>query len=136
MNNFQPEILHPELSFQSSRSSGAGGQNVNKVNTRVELRFNIMESEGLSEEQKEILLEKLASRISNEYVLIIASEKTRSQYRNKLDCLNRFNEMIVNALQPEKPRIPTKPTRQSRVRRLESKKLKSFRKESRKKPDL
>jgi ribosome-associated protein len=136
MKTFHPAILHPELQFQTSRSSGAGGQNVNKVNTRVELRFSISESAILTEEQKNILLQKLESRITNEDVLIIASEKTRSQYRNKLDCISRFNEMIENALQPEKPRIPTKPSLRSRIKKAEIKKQKSMLKQSRKKPDL
>jgi ribosome-associated protein len=131
-----PSFLHPELKFQMSRSSGAGGQNVNKVNTRVELRFNIMESEFLTEAEKEILLEKLSNRINQANELIIASEKTRSQFRNKLDSISRFDELIMTALQPEKPRISTKPTRQSKIKRLESKKSLALRKQNRKKPDI
>jgi ribosome-associated protein len=136
MQPFDPEILHPELRFQTSRSSGAGGQNVNKVNTRVELRFHISQSAILSDEQKNLLIEKLSTRITNDYELIIASEKTRSQYRNKLDCISRFNEMIEDALLPEKPRIATRPTRSSKIRRVENKKLKAVVKQNRKKPDV
>ncbi len=132
----EPEILYPELKFQASRSSGAGGQNVNKVNTRVELRFNISTSALLREEQKEMLLDKLAPRLTREGELIVVSEKTRSQHRNKEDCLERFNELITDAFTPEKPRISTKPSYRSRIRRIETKKQHSVKKQNRKKPDL
>lgn len=131
-----PEILYPELKFQASRSSGAGGQNVNKVNTRVELRFNISTSALLSEEQKTVLLDKLAPRITREGELIVVSEKTRSQHRNKEDCLERFNELITDAFMVDKPRISTKPSYRSRIRRIETKKQHSVKKQNRKKPDL
>ncbi len=131
-----PETLYPELKFLATRSSGAGGQHVNKVSTRVELRFDIPGSALLSDDQKAILLKKLASRINKEGELIIISQKTRSQLRNKEDCIVRFSELIKNAFRMPKKRIPTKPSLRSRLRRLESKKLHSSRKEQRRKPDV
>jgi ribosome-associated protein len=134
--NLDPAILYPEIKFQASRSSGAGGQHVNKVNTRVELRFNIPGSMVLTEEQKSILMEKLANRVTRDGELIIVSEKTRSQYRNKENCVERFNAIIESAFVREKPRISTKPSYTSRMRRVDTKKLHSAKKQNRKKPDL
>lgn len=131
-----PAALHSEISFRTSRSSGAGGQNVNKVNTRAELRFNINESAILTEEQKQHLLERLSSRITKEGELILASEKTRSQLGNKEDCLLRFDGLIKEAFTFDKPRKATRPSYQSRVRRIETKKIHSTKKQSRKKPEI
>lgn len=128
--------LRSELTFQTSRSSGAGGQHVNKVNTRVELRFPLTESATLNANQKQILMHKLANRINARGELIIASEATRSQSRNKEDSVERFFELLSGALKPTKKRIATKPSYQSRKARLESKRRNSTKKQFRQKPDI
>ncbi|MFW5663539.1 MAG: alternative ribosome rescue aminoacyl-tRNA hydrolase ArfB [bacterium] len=129
------EKLLPECTFHTSRSSGAGGQHVNKVNTRVELRFDVSGSELLSLKEKSLLMEKLSNRLTREGKLLIASEKTRSQHRNREDCIERFRWLLFEALRPEKKRIPTRPGRRSREKRLETKKQRSQQKQQRKKPE-
>ncbi|MFW5758305.1 MAG: alternative ribosome rescue aminoacyl-tRNA hydrolase ArfB [Bacteroidota bacterium] len=128
--------LLSELAFVASRSSGAGGQHVNKVNTRVELRFCISESEVLSAEEKEILLEKLSNRLTKEKCLIITSEKTRSQNKNRKDCIDKFRTLIIQSLTPPKKRISTKPSFRSRMKRKENKMRHSQKKADRKRPDF
>ena len=128
--------LLSELSFRTSRSSGAGGQHVNKVSSRVELRFNVAGSLWLTEFQKIRILEKLASRITGQGELIVVSEKSRSQYQNKEDCIERFLELLNQALKPEKKRVPTRPSKTSRLKRLEKKKQHSVKKEQRRRPDV
>ena len=128
--------LLSELSFRTSRSSGAGGQHVNKVSSRVELRFNVAGSLWLTEFQKIRIQEKLASRITGQGELIVVSEKSRSQHQNKEDCIERFLELLNQALKPEKKRVPTRPSKTSRLKRLEKKKQHSLKKDQRRKPDL
>ncbi len=130
-----PDILLSECTFQASRSSGAGGQHVNKVNTRVELRWDLQGSDLLTPEEKLVLKEKLSARINKEGELIIVSEKTRSQLRNREDCVERFRAMIFEAFRPVKKRIPTRAGRRSREKRLQLKKKQSEQKQQRKKPD-
>ena len=110
-----------EFKFQTSRSSGPGGQNVNKVSTRVELRFNVMESQLLTEREKEILQIKLATRISQEGILSIAVQIERSQLRNKQLAIEKFFDLVSKALAPIKKRRPTKPSRGAKERRLQAK---------------
>jgi len=129
--SFESEIL-----FSASRSSGPGGQNVNKVSTKVELRFNIPNSNLLSDSEKEILLVKLKNKINNEGDLILVSQEERSQLKNKEKALEKFYELIEKALTPPKKRKPTKPTQASKKKRLEEKKLVSEKKSQRKKPDM
>ncbi len=130
-----PDKLMSECTFQSSRSSGAGGQHVNKVNTRVELRWDVERSASVTPEEKQVLKEKLASRINKEGELIIASEKTRSQLRNREDCIERFRQLIFEAFRPVKKRIATRPGRRSRENRIQLKKKRSEQKQQRKKPE-
>ena len=120
--------LNTELNFSFSRSSGPGGQNVNKVNTKVELRFNINNSTILSEEEKFLLISKLEKQISNENELIIISQATRSQLKNKEDALLKFYDIINKALKPQKVRKPSKVTRAAKERRLKHKKVVSEKK--------
>lgn len=126
--------FYPEFRFQTSRSSGPGGQHVNKTESRVELFFNIDASTLLADEEKERLLRKLKKRINAEGELIIASESTRSQIRNKEDCIKKFFEVIEKALTVEKKRIATRPSIAARKKRLETKRLQSEKKQLRKKP--
>jgi ribosome-associated protein len=111
-----------ELQFQTSRSSGPGGQNVNKVESRVELRFNIPASQLLTEEQKQTLLQKLASKLTTEGELLISAQEDRSQLRNKEIALQKFHETLRKALHKPKARKATKPSKGAVRQRLESKK--------------
>jgi len=124
-------IAH-EITYRTSRSSGAGGQHVNKVSTRVELLFDVEGSNVLSASEKEKILSKLKNRISKEGVLTIACEETRSQSRNKEIAFERFISLLENALRPVKKRVATKPTKSSVKRRLKNKKVQSDKKDARK----
>lgn len=127
-----PDLL-PEFTFQTSRSSGPGGQNVNKVNSKVELRFNISASSLLTDEQKEILLSKLEAKINAEGFLVIVSQRDRSQLANKEDVIQKTYQLIEKALRPVKKRKSTKPTRSSIEKRLTEKRIKSDIKQNRQK---
>lgn len=133
--NFSPEeqnlIPEDEIEFQFSRSSGKGGQNVNKVETKVEVRFNIDRSKAFSDKEKEKIKESLVNRITKEGDLIVASEEERSQLDNRRIALEKLNEMIKKALRPEKERIPTKPSKSIKERRLKEKKIVSKKKKLR-----
>jgi ribosome-associated protein len=122
-----------ELQFSASRSGGPGGQNVNKVSTRVELRFNINYSPLLSEAEKEILLDKLSNRINSEGELILICQTERSQLKNKEKVTEKFYQLLNKALTPKKKRLRTSPTLASKEKRLEGKRLKSLIKEARRK---
>jgi ribosome-associated protein len=113
--------LYKELTFRASRSSGPGGQNVNKSSTRVELRFNVFESSLLTEYEKQLVLSKLSNRINHEGILIIVSESERSQYRNKKKAIERLYKLIGHALVPDKKRYPSYPTELSKMKRLQQK---------------
>jgi len=117
-----------ELIFTSSRSSGPGGQNVNKVNTRVELRFNLTGSALLEEGEKWKIHSALGNRINKEGFLILVSQSERSQLANKKKVTERFYKLLQKALLPLKKRKPTRPTLASKERRIESKKLQSRKK--------
>ena len=125
-----------ELTFSSSRSSGPGGQHVNKVNTRIELRFNVFNSQLLSEHQKSMLKVKLKSFLSGNGDLIISSQTQRSQLRNKETAKRKFYFLIEESLKELPERKPTKPTMSSRLRKRKNKIRISEKKKLRKKPDL
>ncbi|OGX89067.1 peptide chain release factor 1 [Hymenobacter lapidarius] len=112
----------PEITFQTSRSSGPGGQNVNKVESRVELRFHLQDSQVLTEAQKALILEKVANQLTAEGLLLITAQDDRSQLRNKEIALARFHELLLKSLRRPKPRKATKPSKGAVRKRLEGKK--------------
>jgi ribosome-associated protein len=121
-----------EFLFSASRSSGPGGQNVNKVSTKVELRFDIPHSILLTEEEKEILLTQLQKKINSEGILIIVSQSERSQLKNKEKTIEKFYTLLQKSLAPKKKRKPTKPNAVAKEKRLEEKKMNSEKKTRRK----
>lgn len=128
--------LSNEFEFITSRSSGPGGQNVNKVNSKVELRFVVFESKLLTPEEKETIFIKLYHHISNQGILSVISQTDRSQIQNKEIAIEKFYQWIEIALTPVKPRRKTRPTKASKERRLEGKQAQAQKKENRKKPEL
>ena len=110
-----------EFKFTASRSSGAGGQNVNKVNTKVELRFCLRSSKCLSSQEKELVTRKLANKINDAGEIVLVSQQQRTQFKNKEAAIERFFKLIEQALKPERKRYRTKPTKASKERRLQSK---------------
>jgi ribosome-associated protein len=114
-----------EFTFTGTRSSGPGGQNVNKVNSRIELRFNVNRSEKLSASEKEILILKLEGRINNAGELLIVSQTERTQLGNKKKATEKFYSLLSKALTVKRKRIPTSPTLGSRIKRLEVKQKRS-----------
>ena len=120
-----------ELKIKTSRSSGAGGQNVNKVNTKVELRFSIPESSLLSNREKELLISRLQNKLTNKGEIVINAENERSQNQNKEVAIERFYALLEWGLRPVKKRVPTKPTRAAKTRRLDDKKKHSQKKNRR-----
>ncbi len=125
--------LSSELKFSASRSSGPGGQNVNKVNSKVELRFQVDQSELLSENEKFMINLHCRNRINSEGELIITVQTDRSQLKNKEEAIEKFYQLITKALTPRKNRRPSAPTRSSVERRLKLKKESSEKKQLRKK---
>lgn len=130
------EDLLSEVSYKAVRSSGAGGQNVNKVATKVILQFSIDNSQMLSEEQKEKLREFLKTRLDKNGVLTLSSSESRSQFRNKTLVDRRFLDMIEEGLKEDKERIPTKTPKAVKQKRLKNKKIQSEKKANRKKPEV
>lgn len=130
------EALKNELSYKAVKSSGPGGQHVNKTASKIILTFDLQNSSALSEEEKERLQNKLSSRITNSGEIILESGETRSQHRNKELVTERFAEMITKALKKEKPRKKTKPTKAAKLKRLREKKILSDKKENRQKPSI
>jgi ribosome-associated protein len=123
-----------ELHFSASRSSGPGGQHVNKVSTKMELRFHVASSVLLSDDEKELITEKLANRINVAGELVLVSQSERSQLQNKEKVTQKFYDLIARALTPRKKRTPTRPSRASKEERLEIKRQQSEKKERRKSP--
>ena len=133
---FDEELLISELQFKAVRSSGAGGQHVNKVSSKVVLNFDLNNSQVFSEEQKVLLFKNLATRLTSEGVLILQSDESRSQHKNKEFVIKRFLELIKQGLIVPKKRKPTKTPKSVKLKRLANKKQQSEKKANRKPPKL
>ncbi len=127
------EIL-PELVFTTSRSSGPGGQNVNKVNTKVTLKWDVLQS-AITEEQKEVILHKLHTRLTKENVLVLTAQDERSQLGNKEAVLLKLEQLLIKAFTVKKARKATKPGKAAKQTRLTNKKQHSEKKKWRQKPE-
>ncbi|WP_420401306.1 alternative ribosome rescue aminoacyl-tRNA hydrolase ArfB [Flagellimonas sp.] len=130
------EQIQKELQFKAVRSSGAGGQHVNKVSSKVELSFDIHQTLGLSDREKERLLLKLDSKLTKEGILRLQCDEARSQHQNKNLVIKRFYGLLQTALKEAKKRKATRPTKSSVEKRLKSKKNTANKKVNRKPPEL
>ena len=130
------DSIYKELLFKAVRSSGAGGQHVNKVSSKVELSFNIGSSEALSEKEKQLLLKNLSNRINKEGILKIYSSESRSQHTNKNKVVKRLFKIIEKGLIVSKMRKPIKMSNAQKIKRLDNKTKQAIKKLLRKKPNL
>ncbi len=133
---FNKEVLLQELTFKAIKSSGAGGQHVNKVASKVELQFDLSKSLVFDEDQKERLQNKLQHRLTKDNVLVLQCDESRSQHKNKDLVIKRFLELINNSLIIPKKRIPTKIPKSVIRKRLKNKRNRSEKKANRKKPNI
>lgn len=129
-------LLKSELTYKYVRSSGSGGQHVNKVSSKAELYFNLEDSQIFNKDEKQKLSEFFNNRLTKEGVLILACDESRSQFRNKALVTKRFLDLIEEGLKEEKERIPTKTPRAVVKKRLKNKRKTSEKKENRKPPTL
>ena len=130
------DILQSELQFKAVRSSGAGGQNVNKVASKVELIFDLEASSGLNGDEKTLLKQNLSNRLTKENVLLLQCEESRSQHKNKILVVQRFFDLIEEGLIIPKERIPTKTPRSVIRKRLKAKRKIADKKANRRPPDI
>ncbi len=130
------EILLSELQFKATRSSGPGGQHVNKTSTRVELFWPLEDSQGLSTTEKNRLRRVLGKRLNKEGVLVLHTEATRSQHRNKELVIKKFFQFLEKGIRPPKKRKRTQPPRSANRKRLENKKKHAQKKALRRSPEF
>ncbi len=130
------EVLISELNFKAVRSSGPGGQHVNKTASKVEVSFDLQASEALSETEKDRLRNKISSKITSEGIINLQCGETRSQHRNKAIVIERLVELLQKNLKVAKPRKKTKPSKGAIERRLKSKKEKALKKQNRRTPKI
>jgi ribosome-associated protein len=129
--NSQLRIALEELQVRSARSSGPGGQNVNKVNSKITVRWAVRASPSLPDDVRTRLLEQLGNRLTGKGELLITSQRFRDASRNLAEALERLRRLIAQAVSPRKVRKSTRPTRASAARRLDAKRLQALKKESR-----
>ncbi len=115
-------LLLPEITFTATTGGGPGGQHVNKVSTKVTLRWNVQDSELISEEQKALLLLKWANKLTKEGEIILSSHESRSQLKNKEEVVSKLRALLVGAFARKKPRKATKPGKAAVQRRIDAKK--------------
>lgn len=130
--NFSKDDLQREVFYKTSRSGGKGGQNVNKVSSKVELLFSITGSVLFTDDEKQRLTEKLSARLNKDGFVQIVCDEERSQYLNKVKAIDRLVNTLTRALIIQKPRKATKPSKQAKAKRLDDKKQQGAKKESRK----
>ncbi|WP_178990823.1 alternative ribosome rescue aminoacyl-tRNA hydrolase ArfB [Winogradskyella schleiferi] len=130
------ELLKSELNYKYVRSSGSGGQNVNKVSSKAELYFDLENSQVFNDEEKQKLSEFFNNRLTKDGVLILASDESRSQFRNKALVTRRFLDLIEEGLKEEKLRVPTRVPRRVKKKRLKNKRINADKKANRKPPKL
>jgi ribosome-associated protein len=130
--NFTKADLQKETSYKTSRSGGKGGQNVNKVSSKVELLFSIASSALFTDEEKQLLTEKLQSRFNKDGYVQVVCDEERSQYLNKEKAIERLTSLLTKALQKPKVRKPTKVSKAKKAARMDSKKIQAVKKENRK----
>lgn len=130
------DVLQKELTFKAIRSSGPGGQHVNKTSSKVVVQYDIATSAALEEEERSLLLTKLSTRLTNDGVLILDSSESRSQHKNKELVFIKLMEILNQALKKVKPRKKTKPSKASKLKRLREKKSNAEKKSNRQRPDL
>ncbi len=124
--------LESEFKFSTSRSSGPGGQNVNKVSSKVELRFDLLHSQKFTEEEKDLIFRKLKNKINKEGEIVLKSQSGRSQLMNKLAVTAKFYDLVSRALTIPVKRKPSVRTPVSKLKRLESKRYNAYKKQLRK----
>ncbi len=128
-------MLAKELVFSASRSDGPGGQNVNKVNSKITLKFDVKLSAVLTDEEKEVILKRLVSKLTKEGVLLVTTQESRSQLENKVVAISKFEKMLEKAFEKKKIRKTTKPTKGAVQDRINKKKLLGEKKKWRQKPE-